>query len=230
MELEGVISGVGEEETRYNEISSDTVASVRNWIMGYPYGIIGNPATGASYFNCSKSGRSAVTVFAGIAYAYGYYGISDSVEISFLNPPLTQYHMIYLEWNKSVIPNTFRVKSRNNYASPQIYKTTFRGDVLSFMKTGVFQLPVAIVAVGKNGVQEITDLRSSDTLYPVYRTPLLTPYPYKAEYADSGSDTEIEGTLKNGVTAATIYASDSSGKIATTKYTDKEIQKNIINL
>lgn len=225
MEITGAISGTGQEMTRYNEITAEVTAAVREIIVGYQYGII-KDETGKA-FKCEKTNKSKIKVFGGMAFAYGYYGMIADVEISFFNPPVTQYHMVYLEWNKSVLPNVFSVKTKNNYASPQIFHTTFRRDVLSFMKTGVFQLPVAIIAIGKNGIQQITDLRQSDMLYPVYNTPLLTPYPYKMENADEATNTEINGILENGIETEWIDAGDDSTLVASTYSTKREVYKNI---
>lgn len=226
-EYEGTISGNGAEETRFNEISSDTLAAVRAWITRYSYGIVSDKY--GNSFQCLKDGKSKIIVFPGTAFAYGYFGKSEQTEISFLNPFVTQYRIVYLEWNKSVVPNTFGVKVLNNYASSRILSTTFRRDVLSFMKTGVFQMPVAIVELGKSGIISVTDLRTDDALYPVYRTPLLKLYPDSAEYSDTGGQTNENGKIKNGVTAATNFEFDSSDKVAATKYVVKETTKNIKN-
>lgn len=127
------------------------------------------------------------------------------------------------KWDKSVLPNAFFIGVKNNYASKEITEFSLRRDVLSAIKTGVFQLPIAIVKVDKSGISEIIDLRETDSLYPVYQTPLLRNYPYKMEEADEAGGTEENGVLSAGITAETQPEGTNNETVATTKFGYQEI-------
>lgn len=226
-EIKGVISGIGNRATRENEIQSDFVADVRYSIAGLPYGIF-EPYTytskTAESFSCTKKAPSILHVNAGYAMAYGYAGEHEGQDIDFvIKPPVAQYHIVYLKWDKSVLPNAFFIGVKNNYASKEITEFSLRRDVLSAIKTGVFQLPIAIVKVDKSGISEIIDLRETDSLYPIYQTPLLRNYPYKMEEADEAGGTEENGVLSAGITAETQPEGTNNKTVATTKFGYQEI-------
>lgn len=96
----------------------------------------------------------------GMAFAYGYFGYCAAMDIDILPPAVEQYHIIYLELNKSVIPNTCEVKVRNNQSSPRILNNAFRQDQLSTIKTGVFQMPLWIIKITNKGIVYAKDLRN----------------------------------------------------------------------
>lgn len=95
----------------------------------------------------------------GYIVAYGYIGYEEPKTFNFNPTAATQYHFIYGEIDRSVIPNTFELKVKNNQGGKDIKPTTFRQDILSTVKTGVFQLPLYRVKLGSNGIEEIKDLR-----------------------------------------------------------------------
>lgn len=95
----------------------------------------------------------------GYAFAYGYVAYAPSTTLYFNRTSATQYHIVYLEIDKSVIPNLCAIKVKNNQASNIIKPSTLRQDILSIVKTGVFQLPLFIVELNSKGIVSVQDKR-----------------------------------------------------------------------
>lgn len=158
----------------------------------------------------------------GYIVAYGYIGYEEPKTFNFNPTAATQYHFIYGEIDRSVIPNTFELKVKNNQGGKDIKPTTFRQDVLSTVKTGVFQLPLYRVKLGSNGIEEITDLR-----YDLNGINQMKGYIKRVYYAEETN--KITKDIGYGVLAITPPTDDSSDKVATTLFTHLAIRNYIDN-
>lgn len=152
----------------------------------------------------------------GYIVAYGYVGYEKTKIFYFNKTAATQYHFIYGEIDRSVIPNTFELKVKNNQGGSEIKPTTFRQDILSQVKTGVFQLPLYRVKLGSNGIEDITDLRD------------VKDYIKRVKHADITTK-KIVGQISDTATATTQLTSDSSKKIATTMFVHNACRNYIDN-
>lgn len=156
---------------------------------------------------------NSVQLQQGIMFAYGYFGYIPSSVFEFINPAIPQYYILYAELDRSRIPNTCKIKVKNNQSSKNI-ENTFRQDILSKFRTGVFQLPLYMVKVDVNGVQDITDLRVlRDKIKDVYTVSLTN---------------NIYGYIPDSVHAVTQLGGDRSQKIATTRFVDREISNSLL--
>lgn len=155
-EVKGKISGIGEKATRSNEITADDLAILRNYCFGKDYGIIDKENYNFVILNQTNTG---IQLSKGVMYAYGYVGYIEGTNFEFIRPSIAQYHIIYGELNKSVIPNEATLKIKNNQSKKDITLNTFRQDYLSLIKTGIFQMPLYIVKLNYDGIEEVTDIR-----------------------------------------------------------------------
>ena len=212
----GLISGIGDSKNRTNEVTADHLASLRYFMINHDYGVM---KYDDHDFDCSEDedDNSVVHLTDGMAFAYGYIGMSASADIRFLLPAVTQYHLIYMELNKSVVPNTCTIVTKNNMAKSITAETAsnyFRQDQLSTVKTGIFQIPLWQVEVNSSGVGMLTDLRKLKS---------YINYTVNSDYATELNAGGIiagtaDGAEKNNVTAVTQPAGTSNATVATTKF------------
>lgn len=212
----GEISGIGNSKTRENEITADKVAIFRNAVIGYNTDI--KNAGGVIYspnhdFYCHVDGfvdggentkeySNTVHVTDGMVFAYGYFAYCEATDFTFLPPAVEQYHIIYLEIDRSVIPNTAILKTKNNQSSSRILSNTFRRDQLSTVKTGVNQIPLWLIKVTNKGIK-VEDLRDTSQTKKGYdlRNPI-----YKIEktlYSDFADAVVDNGEIGENVTCPT---------------------------
>lgn len=213
------ISGTGNSETRVNEITGDELALFRNFVVGYESGVI---AFDKHDFIYSVSGNT-ISVSDGICFAYGYFGYCKAKEFNIFPPAVEQYYIIYARIDKSVIPNTVELLIKSNYASPNIGLNTFRQDVLSTVKTGVYEIPLWVFRATNKGVDElaISDKR------PLRENIKKVEYSDYANVVEMGNLQDGEFNIQNEATAVTQAITDSSNKVATTAFTDAAIQAEI---
>lgn len=204
-EYQGKISGIGNRATRFNEITADDLATLRHFQIGWDYGVIDRQ--GYKFDISYQLGTSSVEVSKGIMFAYGYVGYVDSCKLEFIRPAIPQYHIIYVELDRSKIPNTCTLKVKNNQSSTSIERT-FRQDYLDKVRTGIFQLPLWRVKVGANGIEEVVDLRKD--------LDLLKQSIKQVEYSQNCKS--VFGTISPEATATTQPITDNSQKIATTEF------------
>lgn len=204
-EYQGKISGVGNKDTRYNEITADDLATLRYFQIGWDYGVIDRE--GYNFSIKYEINTSSVEVGKGIMFAYGYFGFVDECRIEFIRPAISQYHIIYVELDRSKIPNTCILKVKNNQSSTSIERT-FRQDYLDKVRTGIFQLPLWRIKVGSNGIEGVFDLRVD--------LDLLKQSIKQVEY--SQNCWSVFGTISPEATATTQPITDNSQKIATTEF------------
>ena len=200
MTYEGKISGIGNSPQRINEITADDIATLRYKIYGWDYGVINGFA--------ETHNTDSITLDFGVMFAYGYFGcLPSAVTLYFHKVAQTQYQFIYAELDKSTIPNTFKIKVKNNQGGKNPKPTDFRQDILSVVKTGVFQLPLYRITLNENGIAEV---RSEITNYTYSRI--------KKTYRTTATN-NISGRVGNGSYCVTNPAtSDNSKKIATTDF------------
>lgn len=206
-EYKGKISGIGNRATRFNEITADDLAILRYYQIGWDYGVVNRQGYNFFVDTDKHKGTSSIEVGKGIMFAYGYVGYVDNSVFEFIRPAIPQYHIIYVELDRSKIPNTCTLKVKNNQSSTSIERT-FRQDYLDKVRTGIFQLPIWRVKVGSNGIQEVFDLRVD--------LDLLKPSIKQVEYAPYCK--RVFGSIKPGATATTQPITDNSQKIATTEF------------
>ena len=153
-----------------------------------------------------KKTENKLTIYKGYMFAYGYVGYVPNTVLYFNKTAATQYHFVYVEIDKSVIPNTCAIKVKNNQGGNKILPTTFRQDVLSSIKTGVYQLPLYLVELDSNGIKEVVDLRSKikhDKIKKVKST---------------NETNKITGVVEEGVVSTTYEYTDCSERLATTGF------------
>lgn len=205
MEYKGKISGIGNSATRNNEITADDLAILRNHIFGWDYGVLDIEGYN---FNADKDGDNIV-LEKGVMFAYGYLGmLPEPITIPFIKTSAIQYRIIYAEIDRSVVPNTFKIKVKNNQGSDKIKPTTFRQDYLTAVRTGVFQLPLWQVKLDSSGIVDIDGLVNKRDLKK-----------YIKQVEQSNITTKkVTGIIFNGAEATTQSTNDKSLKIATTKF------------
>ena len=203
----GKISGIGNPTERINEITADDLATLRYFQIGWDYGVVDRQGYNFLVDTEKHKGTSSIEVGKGIMFAYGYLGYVDKCVLEFIRPAISQYHIIYVELDRSKIPNTCILKVKNNQSSTSIERT-FRQDYLDKIRTGIFQLPLWRVKVGSNGIQEVVDLRVD--------LDLLKPSIKQVEYAPNCKS--VFGSISPEATAATQPITDKSEKIATTEF------------
>ena len=216
IDTETTISGKGDTDSRLNEITGDELAIYRNTIIGYPFGVIKFDYHDFNYFVESNT----IHLTDGVCFAYGYFAYHKAIDLTILPPPVENYYVIYVRIDKSVIPNTCEIKTKNNYASPQIGENAFRQDVLSTVKTGVFEIPLWLFKATNKGI----DPRFTD------KRPLKDKI-LNVEYSDTSKivkfNDNLKGKLDNGVAATTQPIEDKSKKAATTEFVQMAIQAEI---
>ena len=202
----GKISGIGNPTERINEITADDLATLRYFQIGCDYGVVNRQ--GYRFDITYQLNTSSVEVDKGIMFSYGYFGFVDKSRFEFIRPAISQYHIVYVELDRSKIPNTCTLKVKNNQSSTSIERT-FRQDYLDKVRTGIFQLPLWRVKVGANGIEEVVDLRKD--------LDLLKRSIKKVEYAPYCNNS-VFGSISPEATATTQPIDDNSEKIATTDF------------
>lgn len=196
------ISGIGNAITRKNEITADDLATLRNYIYNWEYGVINRNGWN---FSAYQDGNDIV-IEKGIMFAYGYFGIlPENIKIPFIKPSATQYRFIYAEIDRSSVPNVFTIKVKNNQGSDKIKPTTFRQDYLTSVKTGVFQLPLWQIKLNNEGIIEVKDIRD------------LKQYIMKTQHSNYTIG-KVTGEISSSATATTQVITDISEKLATTEF------------
>lgn len=212
-EIVGRISGIGIATERINEITADDLATLRHFQIGWDYGVINRQ--GYNFSTVYSKGTSTIEVGRGIMFAYGYIGYVDKCKLEFIRPSIPQYYIIYVELDRSKIPNTCTLKVKNNQSSPSIVGT-FRQDYLDKIRTGVFQLPLYIVKIGSNGIENV---KAVDNFRPNIK---------QVEYAPQCR--RVVGEVAAGAKVAVQpLGEDNSERIATTDFVHRATRAYIDN-
>lgn len=216
----GEVSGIGNKITRENEITADHVAVFRNFAVVHESGIISdsNHDFYATVIEDSNGYGNTIHITDGRCFAYGYFGYANACDFTFLPPAVEQYHVIYVEIDRSVIPNTCIIKTRNNQSNPNINPNTFRQDVLSLVKTGVYQIPLWKVKATNKGIQ-VEDLRINYDLRNTVSKIKNVVYSNRGKICTK--------RLLSNVTGYTEPEQKLDDTVATTAYVQREVKKEI---
>ena len=149
------LKGIGDVITGKNEITPQFDAKIHKFISVNDAFVVGSDS---NRFIVNVISRGA-TISAGMACAYGYYGMSDAtVQFNFVVPSSsTQYAKIYAEFDLSSSPQNFSIKATPQASSSVIDLTQ---DDLSVNPTGKYQLPLYLITIQTNGTIRATDLRN----------------------------------------------------------------------
>ena len=164
--------------------------------------------------------KTQITITSGLMFAYGYFGyIPKNVTLYFNPTAATQYQFVYIELSRSVIPNGCVIKVKNNQSGDAIKPTTFRQDILSAVKTGVYQLPIYRITLNSTGISEVKGFRDIPSLQGLAQ--LISQI--KKTYT-SFQTKIITESISSSAVATTQTVEDNSTKIATTEFVKKAIQ------
>jgi hypothetical protein len=224
--MSNYIKGIGDALTAVNEILPSFDAKIFKYIIQNNIGVIG---TETNKFTISTIDRGVI-ISAGMAYAYGYFGMCDSpTQFNFVMPTgSVQYVKVYAEMNLSVTPHKFSVKVSGQSATNNI---PLLQDDISLNPSGVCQIPLFTLQLNTNGTITITD----------QRVILSKPeYAKEAENYKSGGGIASALALKAPLaspaltgtpTAPTAGQSVNNTQIATTAYVRTAVTdaKNIIS-
>lgn len=149
-----LLKGIGDSVTGQNEIVPSFDAKIFNFISATEPCVVSSET---DRFNITLQDR-AVTIGSGMAFAYGYFGMSDSnTKLNFVTPSsANQYAKVYAEFNLSSTPQTFSIKSTPQSNSSVIDLTQ---DNLNQTPSGIYQLPLYLLTLYTNGTVGMQDLR-----------------------------------------------------------------------
>lgn len=225
-EYKGSVSGTGVSDTRQNEITADNVGLFRNWVVGNDSYGIGNGVLSNCHFEAEILTANEIRIGKGICLAYGYMGYNDrDITFTFQLPSVTQYWIVYGEIAKSVVPNTFIVKVKNNQGYADIGEYTMRQDQLSTIKTGIYQEPLYLLRVSADNGVEIID--PADYLDMRWRGMQILQKINNVHYSLNTSaivttNKDVKINIEDGVT---IVGSVMIGDYpASTAYVDEQVQ------
>lgn len=236
---DGIISGTGDKTTRENEITADNVAIFRNFSIGY--GLDAQDVGGVIFDEIKRDDGTVeyhdfkawidvtqnadfttVHISDGIGFAYGYFGAAEATDFTFLPPAVEQYHLIYLELDRSVVPNTAKIKTRNNQGSSKILPNTFRKDVLTRVKTGVFEIPLWIIRVTNEGISR-PELATGSK----YDLRQLRKYPKHVNYTDAAYHVQDYGVIGKNIFSGRIEEGANDNRLANTVFVYNAIIKEL---
>jgi len=210
------LKGIGDSLSRVNEIIPSFDAKIFNYLCQ-------NSGGGICW---SESNRFALThvdrgvnIGAGMAHAYGYFGMSDSVvRLDFIPPSgSAQYARVMAEINLSTTPHRFNIRATAQSSTTNISLTQ---NNLSTTPSGIYQIPLYLLTIHSNGTITATDQRTSFT---------KPEHAKNAEHSTSATNATnlvSGGNIASNVTATTQSASDNSTRIATTAYAKREVTNN----
>lgn len=181
MQVDGIVTGM------WKEINCDDVAVFLNALYsGNEQSNAAVSIIGADSFKPIINDNNTVTIAEGMCIIYGYVARAAETNIVFNITARPQYWIIVAELDRSVVPNTFSIRALNNQSMPTIGEYTLRQDRLSAIRTGVYQLPIAVVKVDGLTISLVSDER------------IVTEYIRRAH---SVTDTmKVTGTIADGVT------------------------------
>lgn len=211
----GTIGGSGNIDGKINEITGDQLATIRNFMIQYNQISVGGVIKDTAHDFSAYYKNNILSISDGMCFAYSYFGYAEKAEFVILPPAVDQYYIVYVELNKSIIPNKCSIQIKNNQSSPKLTLNSLRQDKLSSVKTGVFQLPLYIVHITNKGIVGIEDKR------------LLKENIQHTQNSDNASVLISGGTLGNNVTCITALAGDNSTLIASTEFVVNEIRSDI---
>ncbi len=218
VEETGAMTGTGNKVSKENEIPTDVLAAIRNFIVGYnnsSEGAVGGVLSTGGGFQCgiSLDNKNQIKISSGICMAYGYFGFAEEKTFDILPPAVTQYYLVYAELNLSELPNSATIKIKNNQGSKRSDPSCFRQDNLNSMKVGIFQVPLWRITVTNEGIRNEDDLKD----LRVVRTGIEhVHHTYECHEV-------VRELFDNVMTEYTIEESNASELVANTAFVDKEV-------
>lgn len=211
-----ILKGIGDSVTGKNEIVPTFDAKIYNFYSQVEPGVIGSEK---DKFPLTIIDRG-IKIGAGMAHAFGYFGMSDEeVQFNYVIPSSqTQYSKVYAEIDLSSRPQSFSIN-----VTPQSDTTVIEllSDNLSEITTGIYQVPLYLITIHPNGTIVSSDIRT-----------LLNRISYARHSDDSTNSLNLKdnGTIAGSVTAVTQSEQDNSTKVATTEFVTRAVTniKNII--
>ena len=202
-----ILKGIGDKVTGKNEIVPNFDAKIYNFYSQVDPGVV---ASEANRFPISIIDRGII-IGPGLAHSYGYFGMSDApVQFNFVIPSSgTQYSKVYVEFDLSARPQAMAVK-----VTPQSDTTVIelQQDKLSEITTGIYQIPLYLVAIQTNGTITFTDQRN------MLNRVAYSTHSINSDLATNSKNLISGGTIASNVTAHTQAQTDNSTKLATTSY------------
>ncbi len=202
-----ILKGIGDKVTGKNEIVPTFDAKIYNFYSQVDPGVV---ASEANRFPISIIDRGII-IGPGLAHSYGYFGMSDApVQFNFVIPSSgIQYSKVYVEFDLSARPQAMAVK-----VTPQSDTTVIelQQDKLSEITTGIYQIPLYLVAIQTNGTITFTDQRN------MLNRVAYSTHSINSDLATNSKNLISGGTIASNVTAHTQAQTDNSTKVATTSY------------
>ena len=202
-----ILKGIGDSITGANEIVPTFDAKIFNFLSQVDPGVVSSEV---NRFPINIIDRGII-IGPGLAYAYGYFGMSDApVQFNFVIPSSgTQYSKVYAEIDLSARLQAITIK-----VTPQSDTSVIelQQDKLSEITAGIYQIPLYLISIQTNGTITFSDQRN-----------MLNRIAYSSHSIDGDLATNSKnlisgGTIASNVTAHTQAQTDNSTKVATTSY------------
>ena len=198
------LKGIGDSVTGKNEITPQFDAKINNFLVTLAPCVVGSESR---KFALSIIDRG-VTIGPGMAFAYGYFGLSDAtVQFNYITPSSqTQYSKVYAEFDLSTTPQTFSIKT-----TPQTDNSVINllSDNINELPSGVFQLPLYLITINTSGSISYKDLRTIHTTLGEINLSYATSNPIKTgskSYSPLKYENSEIKTVLNGVEGDTEVA------------------------
>lgn len=148
------LKGIGDSVTGKNEISPQFDAKINKFLVTLNPCVVGSES---KKFAISIIDRG-VTIGPGMAFAHGYFGMSDAtVQFNYVVPSSrAQYTKVYAEFDLSKTPQSFSIKTTPQTDSSVI---NLLQDNLGEIPSGVYQLPLYLITINPNGSIGYSDIR-----------------------------------------------------------------------
>lgn len=149
-----ILKGIGDKVTGKNEISPLFDAKINKFLVTLNPCVVGSES---KKFAISIIDRG-VTIGPGMAFAHGYFGMSDAtVQFNYVVPSSKpQYAKVYAEFDLSKTPQAFAIKTTPQTDSSVI---NLLQDNLGEIPSGVYQLPLYLLTININGSIGYSDTR-----------------------------------------------------------------------
>ena len=202
------LKGIGDAINRVNEIIPSFDAKIFNYLAQNANGGVCWSET--NRFALTNIDRG-VQIGAGVAHAFGYFGMNDApVRMTFVPPTgSAQFARVIAEINLSTTPHRFNIRATNQSTSSNI---TLTQNNLNSTPAGIFQIPLYLLTINSNGTITATDQR------PQFTKPEHARNAEHATAATNATNLTGTGTIATGVTAVTQTQATNNTRVATTAY------------
>lgn len=194
------LKGIGDSVTGKNEITPQFDAKINNFLVTLEPSVVGSESRKFALAIIDRG----VTIGPGMAFAYGYFGLSDAtVQFNYVPPSSqTQYSTVYAEFDLSKTPQAFSIKT-----TPQTDNSVISllSDNLNEIPSGVFQLPLYLITIKPGGSISYKDLRKVYPTIGAITISQATANPIKegSKYKPLGYQNGVISTSLNGVEGET---------------------------